>query len=500
MTPATSNVDPDLAAVRLAEAYGVESTFRDARGKEVVVSGTTSRRLLEAMGVDVDGALNSPEHSEWDAGMNALPPVVVARLQDDRCSIDIVLPFGIGPLAWTVTLETGDERSGTGDIARSPTASDRSGGAERCRLILRGLPLGYHRLSVPSLRAQTILIVAPQGCWLPADFNAGPGRWGIAVQLYLLRSGNNWGIGDFADLKLLVKLSAARGCDVIGLNPLHQMFLDDPEHASPYSPASRLYINALYISVPAVKEFGESDEAMTLVASDRFSTELEQVRSVTHVDYTKVTDLKLEALRLVFRCFASSASHVRKHAFEDFRRERGELLERTSVFLVLRQHLAGDDARLADWHEWPERYRDCRSDAVRRFADERRGEVEFLVWLQWVADEQLAEAAQAASDAGMTFRLYRDLAVGCDKRGAETWANPGAFLRGVQVGAPPDIFNPAGQDWGLPPFHPHALQGGGLHELHRAHQVEHAPCRRPAHRSRHGSPAPLLHSGWREAR
>ena len=88
-----------------------------------------------------------------------------------------------------------------------------------------------------------------------------------------------------------------------------------------------------------------------------------------------------------------------------------------------------------------------------------------------MADGQLANAAQAAENAGMAIGLYRDLAVGCDRSGAETWANPDAFLAGAQVGAPPDIFNPAGQDWGLPPFHPNALRDeayGSFVELIRA--------------------------------
>jgi len=57
----------------------------------------------------------------------------------------------------------------------------------------------------------------------------------------------------------------------------------------------------------------------------------------------------------------------------------------------------------------------------------------------------------------MRIGLYRDLAVGCDRTGSEPWAN-GDFLDGVEVGAPPDILNPAGQNWGLPPFNPVKLQ------------------------------------------
>jgi len=78
-----------------------------------------------------------------------------------------------------------------------------------------------------------------------------------------------------------------------------------------------------------------------------------------------------------------------------------------------------------------------------------------------VADEQLGAAAAAAAESGMAIGLYRDLAVGSDRAGAETWANAAAVASDAQVGAPPDIFNPAGQDWGLPPFQPRALRKEG---------------------------------------
>lgn len=74
-----------------------------------------------------------------------------------------------------------------------------------------------------------------------------PGQkiWGVDAQLYLLRSERNWGIGDFTDLCNLIDIAAGWGASVVGLNPLHALFIEDPEHASPYEPASRLYLNIL---------------------------------------------------------------------------------------------------------------------------------------------------------------------------------------------------------------------------------------------------------------
>src|SRR4051794_23068363 len=85
----------------------------------------------------------------------------------------------------------------------------------------------------------------------------GDGRrgWGIAVQLYALRSRRNWGHGDFTDLARLIPAVAAHGASAIGLNPLHALFADRAEEASPYAPNSRLFLNVLYIDVEAIPEF-----------------------------------------------------------------------------------------------------------------------------------------------------------------------------------------------------------------------------------------------------
>src|SRR4029077_1413160 len=91
----------------------------------------------------------------------------------------------------------------------------------------------------------------------------GDGRrlWGIAVQLYALRSCRNWGHGDFTDLARLVALAAARGAAVIGLNPLHALFVDRADEASPYAPNSRLFLTPLYIDVEAIPEFPGTAQA-----------------------------------------------------------------------------------------------------------------------------------------------------------------------------------------------------------------------------------------------
>ncbi len=452
----------------LAERMGIETEFRDARGETVRASAETKRSLLAAMGVAAAGeeaahsALAALDRAEWE---RPLPPIAVLRADAVPLAVEITLPAGTGELAWRLALEEGGERSGRADFARLPLLAEcvLDGQArQRRRLTLGGdVPWGYHHLSIEPGGAAATLVVSPGRCWLPPALAEERRLWGIAAQLYLLRTATDWGIGDFGDLRSLVELAAARGADVIGLNPLHAMFTDNPEHASPYSPASRLLLNVLNIDVTAVPELLECPDTRELIASEGFRAGLEACRAKPLVDYAAVTAIKLSVLEMLFDSCRTATDQARWQAFEAYRRERGEVLERNCLFLALREHFAGRDPAHADWHAWPEEYRDPASPAVTAFAAENRRRIDFVAWLQWVADTQLGAAAAAAAERGMAVGLYRDLAVGADRAGAETWADAAAVVSGAQVGAPPDIYNPAGQDWGLPPFHPRALREEG---------------------------------------
>jgi malto-oligosyltrehalose trehalohydrolase/4-alpha-glucanotransferase len=452
----------------LAERMGIEPEFRDARGAVVRASAETKRSLLAAMGVQTAdeaatrAALDTLERAEWK---RSLPPIMVLRADTTPLAIDVTLPAETGELAWRITLEEGGEHSGRAEFARLPLVAECSldGQAlQRRRLMLEGdIPWGYHRLGIEPGSATTTLVVSPGRCWLPPAAAKERRLWGIAAQLYLLRSATDWGIGDFGDLRSLVELAAAQGADVIGLNPLHAMFTDNPEHASPYSPSSRLLLNILNIDVMAIAELLDCPDTRELIVSEDFRADLEACRTKVIVDYSKVTALKLTVLERLFDHCRTTTDQTRWQAFEAFRREQGEVLERNCLFLALREHFAGSDPARPDWHGWPEEYRDPASPAVSAFAEENRRRLDFLLWLQWVADQQLGAAAAAAAERGMAIGLYRDLAVGADRAGAETWTNAAAVVSGAQVGAPPDIYNPAGQDWGLPPFHPRALREEG---------------------------------------
>jgi 4-alpha-glucanotransferase len=442
----------------LAEAYGIEATYIDARGERQTASETAKRSLLRALGAaagDDDAARYALRILNRKAWLRVVPPVLVTSALDDL-RVEVTLPAMTRSVDWRLTLEDGSQRSGSARFAaldRVEMQTVDGEQLERRLLSVPGrIPFGYHRLGIDGSADDMVLIAAPSSCVLPQTL-ADRAAWGVAVQLYALRSTHDWGIGDFSDLQRLAGIVADRGGDVIGLNPLHALFPDEPEHASPYSPASRLLINVLNIDVTAVPGFDQCSAAQQLIASTPWTERLAASRNARLVDYTDVAERKMAVLRLVF-----DTTKPRSRAFDAFVRNGGAALHDGCLFAVLRDHFTARDSALRDWHEWPAEFHNPRSRAVHTFEAEHQDDLVFHLWLQWVADEQLAGAAADAAARGMRIGLFRDLAVGSDPNGVEAWSKPTAVVQSATVGAPPDIYNPPGQNWGLPPFHPLALR------------------------------------------
>ncbi len=247
--------------------------------------------------------------------------------------------------------------------------------------------------------------------------------WGFMAQLYGLRSERNWGIGDFSDLRRLIEISAGLGAALVGVNPLHAT------QGSPYSPSSRHALNVLYIDVEAVAGFSKSA---------KLEKQLANLRDCELVDYEAVRKLKLDCLE---KLFSGKKPELRTKALRDF-----------AVFEALREEFGGG------WQSWPEGFHNPSSRDVAAFAKKRSARVAFHAWLQKLARAQLDAAQRRAHELGMPLGLYVDLALGADRGGAEVWSDQEAYAVGASCGAPPDEFNPLGQDWGLPPYSPRALR------------------------------------------
>lgn len=419
---------------RRAREAGIGPSYRDYFGNVVDVGDDTKRALLEAIG---------------DAGgePGPLPPAIVARA-DRPLRVECALTDEI---AWEIALEDGA-------LLRGRTRGDA--GTATIALDARP-PLGYHRLSIRAgeATAECALIVVPPRCYLPPEMVRGR-VWALAAQLYALRSRRDWGIGDFSSLAELTERAAAAGCYAIALNPLHALHSANPSARSPYAPSSRLFLNPLYLDVEAVEDFAESPQAAALIASTGFRAALDAARASELVDYPAVARLKHAVLALLHASFAGNhlerTGDARAARFRRFVRAGGPALEHLSLYEALDEQFRAAAKPRYGWEAWPPEFRAPGSRAVRAFARRNRARVEYFAYLQWLADEQLAAASQAAARYGVG--LYRDLAVGVERNGADAWGNQELILTAASLGAPPDPLNETGQNWGLPAFSPRALR------------------------------------------
>ncbi len=453
----------------LARLHGIASDYTDIWGKRHDVADATLVALLAEFGVHaatpeaVEAALRAHESDRWRA---ILPPVIVVREGDAPWPLRLNLPAALdaAPLAWQLVEENGAHHAGQFAPGELPSPERSEAFVARTLALPIAVGPGYHRVAIrhaDAAVAESLLVVAPPACFRPVAVQ-GEGRvWGAVAQVYALRSERNWGIGDFTDLRTVLEQWAHRGAAVVGVNPLHALFPHNPAHASPYSPSSRLFVNVLYIDVEAVEDFRECEAAVNEVFSAPFQARVQKLREVPLVDYPAVAESKLavlERLHAHFRDRHLGADTARARAFRAFQAERGEHLWRHGLFEAIQEHFHREDPSVWGWPVWPEPYRNPDSQEVKRFAEEHVARVEFYQYLQWQAELQLAQVGRRSYELELGVGLYQDLAVSIDRGGAEAWANQDLYAVTASVGAPPDDFNLAGQNWGLPPLRPERLR------------------------------------------
>ncbi|HEX7037486.1 MAG TPA: malto-oligosyltrehalose synthase [Pseudomonadales bacterium] len=455
------------ALERLARLHGIQPEFTDVWGQRRSVSDDTRRGVLTAMGVacdDPEAVRRSLDAVLAERRRRLLPPVLVVD-QHQPLAVPVHLPPGTGTerVSWRVVEEHGAIHEGDCD-ASELRRRDGAGDDEPPLLGLDlALPTGYHelRLGVGGRHAHMPLVVVPAHCYLPEPLTAGARWWGLSAQLYGVRRTNDWGMGDFGALPELVDLCVRHGAALLGLNPLHALFPVWPEHASPYSPSSRLFLNVLYVDLERAVDVSGSNAARERLHAPETAAQLERLRGLELVDYREVSALKLPILELAFAEFAADPTSLRYRQFRQFCEAEGDGLLRHALFEALHEHFHGIDPQAAGWPSWPRPYQDPASTAVARFAETHAHRVDFHRWLQWLAEEQLAAAARHADDRDLAIGLYVDLAVSVDRCGAETWCNRHLYALDAAVGAPPDLYNVNGQNWGLPPINPQSLYESG---------------------------------------
>lgn len=295
-----------------------------------------------------------------------------------------------------------------------------------------GIPTGYHELIALDTGARTRLIVAPQRCWSPASLRA----WGWAAQLYGVRSHHSWGIGDLRDLRDLARWSSDLGAQILMVNPLHAAAAGRPHQPSPYFPSSRCAREMLYLRIEEIEGAYEAGVDLDDIASAGRA-----LNEAPIIDRDRIHDLKMAALERIW--IASARGRMR-----DWPPEERTAYGGFALFAALAE------ANTGPWRSWTAGLRHPDGPEVNRWRKTHGERIAFHRWVQWLLDRQLERAGAETS-------LITDLAIGVDPDGADSWLWQDQFASGVTVGAPPDEFNSAGQNWGVLAFDPYRLDRAG---------------------------------------
>jgi 4-alpha-glucanotransferase len=445
---------PDLAPslVELAGRFGIATSYEDWAGRQVGVPETTLIAVLAAVGVTAEteaernAALTAHNRAYWSL---SLPATILGRA-GTQTRFWVHVTHGHPAEVW-LQLEDGTVRAGIRQVDNFAAPFDLDGRlvGEASFVLPDDLPLGYHRVHLRSGddEASAALIVTPGWLGLPERLG-GRRTWGLATQLYSVRSRQSWGVGDLTDLAdLAVWSGSTYGAGYVLVNPLHAAALTKPMEPSPYLPTSRRFVNPLYLRVEAIPEFAYLRKRRRVW---RLRDDVQRhAASLDAIDRDAAWAAKRAALKQVYRVPRMAG---RELAYAAFRAREGSALDDFAAWCALAEEY-GDD-----WHRWPGSLQHPGADGVAQFIAEHSTAVDFHRWLQWQLDEQLAGAQSQAVAAGMPLGIVHDLAVGVHPDGADAWALQDVLAHGVTAGAPPDEFNQLGQDWSQPPWRPDRLE------------------------------------------
>jgi 4-alpha-glucanotransferase len=430
----------------LAQAAGISPKWHDHRGELRIVSPDVLRAVLASLELSADTPEQCQESLEQIrvTEQRRVPSLITGR-SNQQLTLPVALQCALGSHD-IVHLKDDD-----GDVVSVRLENDPEG--KVC--LPAGIGPGYYVLEAGSI--QTNLAIAPPHCSTVPERTGQPHNFGLAAQIYSLRTPGDGGIGSFSGLRDFARVCGEKGAQALAISPVHALFSADKTRYSPYAPSSRLFLNALYVDPAAVLG---SELVNQCIKDQKIEGDLRALEQTELIDWPKAAETKLSLLRCIWDAHCAglmAGDGDLGRDFLKFRENGGSALEQHAIFEAIHAQQFGQSPERWHWKTWPEALQHPGSSAVKQFAHEHRNEVGFHAFLQWLAAEGLADAQKAGKEAGLGVGLIADLAIGTDSGGSHAWSRQAEMLNGLSVGAPPDLINHQGQNWGLTTFSPRAL-------------------------------------------
>ncbi len=427
--------------------FGLAACSPDRDGAGHRLSPAAQQDILADFGIDVsDEAALAQAFFElqWQAWRQVVDPVLVVTEKTEPFSCEIRVPEECAgrPVQWILTEENGDTHDGDVTPAGMPvTGRGEFNGIKYVAVQLpltMALPCGYHRLAIatdqgdrPESAADCLVIVTPGTCFVPPGLQGQARIWGVSCRVETLRSGRNWGVGDFSDLKELLFRSAEEGAGALAISPLQSRIQGQSERPFSAQVSSLCFSDFVFLDPEVIVDFSENKAARDFFQDPDFQLRLASLRNQQLVPLAEVRAAKIALGELLWHHFQQNHLEPeleRGREFRNFQQAGGEELREYSLFAVLREYLKDRDERWNDdWHGWPKDFQDPHSATVADFTLEHRDRIEFYQYLQWQTELQLAAVGRRSMELGLNVGLIGTLAANLHPGGFETWYRPQLF-------------------------------------------------------------------------
>lgn len=276
---------------------------------------------------------------------------------------------------------------------------------------------------------------------------------GVVLPLFSIRTRRDWGIGQITDLPTCAAWIRSAGQRLLQVLPPHELSIGE---TSPYGALTAFGLDPIYLDVEAIEELDPTSTAQAL--GDDGKTELDRVRAAPHVDYRGVRALKTRVLRTAFDRFYEThwvPRTPRAKRLSEFMAKENAWLDDLALYTALRESRGG-----SGWTTWSEGQRDRRPNALQKVRGDQGRRLVEVAYVQWLLAEQWDAAHAQMRDLGVELMGDVPFIVGTES--ADVWSHAAQFQLNVSLGAPPDDYSAAGQDWGLPAYDWLAMEADGL--------------------------------------
>lgn len=260
---------------------------------------------------------------------------------------------------------------------------------------------------------------------------------GTAIPVFSIRTEEDFGVGDFYDIKKMVDWCVKTGQKVLQILPINDTTKTGTWVDSyPYSANSSFALHPMYLRLEAVGTIPDKAER------ERYETLRKELNSLPSIDYERVTRAKEEYLRAIFSSQGKSQASTKE--YKKFVIDNAEWLFPYAAWCVLR-----DKFKTPDNDKWGE-YARFDKGLIDRFLDDNKEEADYYIFLQYHLDRQLREVRDYAHQNRVV--LKGDIPIGVGRHSVDAWVNRRLFNMDCQAGAPPDAFSALGQNWGFPTY------------------------------------------------